>query len=596
MSKRAKLYELNIKTEQWVDRGTGSVECKYYSDKPTLVIKSEKDNKSLLWKVSVSADEIFQKKLDTYIIWCETVGSTDMDFALSFQDPAGCNEIWEDISDIQRSLSGANEYDLDNLLKGDLSLDEIISRSLPHPTTSSIDRVQTMIHDTVTGTTKQKETLAKSVCQEDYIRKLVDLWKTVEGRKIYHPKFYNIFKDLILLNHMPLVQTMLSSFYVYDIMSALEYDPSSNGEKSLNHSDFLKNQAQFKEVVPIYDISLKEMIHETYRLQYLKDVVLASVIDEATYSSINGLVLSNNSIISSQISSNEKLINSIFTSMRSPNMMDDKLKDQLSFFSELCTLARNLEMKYKGQFYQTLARQGMFSVLEKTLTNFDSKIRLLTAELLLNTVENDPGLLRNYILNSSDSNMFKMIVTRIDSDHETGVKNLLTDVVRHLCNVSLMEDNYEKTTFLTLLYQKFVTLLFGPLSRPIPQKGIHKEPEALLKSNLCELMGYFVQNHVPHVCTNLLNKPIPKLPLNLLKSKEKFLNLAAIRYVRSFLEVDNNHYHNYVVGENMLEPVVQLYVKNKGKYNLLDSAILDLFESITKVSVMMVVVMVMVIV
>ena len=50
----------------------------------------------------------------------------------------------------------------------------------------------------------------------------------------------------------------------------------------------------FKEVVAIENASLKAKIHETYRLAYLKDVILPRVLDDATFATLSSLILFNN--------------------------------------------------------------------------------------------------------------------------------------------------------------------------------------------------------------------------------------------------------------------------------------------------------------
>lgn len=47
-------------------------------------------------------------------------------------------------------------------------------------------------------------------------------------------------------------------------------------------------------MVPITDAGVRAKIHQTYRIGYLKDVVLARVLDDATFSTLSSLVLFNN--------------------------------------------------------------------------------------------------------------------------------------------------------------------------------------------------------------------------------------------------------------------------------------------------------------
>ena len=75
-------------------------------------------------------------------------------------------------------------------------------------------------------------------------------------------------------------------------VGALEYDPELVMQQ--HHRDFLRDKVVFKEVVPIADPALRAKIHQTYRLAYLKDVVLPRVLDDATFATFSSLILFNN--------------------------------------------------------------------------------------------------------------------------------------------------------------------------------------------------------------------------------------------------------------------------------------------------------------
>jgi len=79
-------------------------------------------------------------------------------------------------------------------------------------------------------------------------------------------------------------------------------------------------------------------------------------------------------------------------------------------------------------------------------------------------VEHDPGLLRSHLTKQTDHFLFSLIITRLDIDPETGVKNILTDIIRHLCDVANLEEGAEKTSFMTLFYPHHANMLFASLT------------------------------------------------------------------------------------------------------------------------------------
>uniref|UniRef100_A0A672ZGP6 PP4R3 EVH1-like domain-containing protein n=1 Tax=Sphaeramia orbicularis TaxID=375764 RepID=A0A672ZGP6_9TELE len=62
----------------------------------SLLVRAESDG-SLLLESKISPNTAYQKQQDTLIVWSE---ADNYDLALSFQEKAGCDEIWEKICQI----------------------------------------------------------------------------------------------------------------------------------------------------------------------------------------------------------------------------------------------------------------------------------------------------------------------------------------------------------------------------------------------------------------------------------------------------------------------------------------------------------------
>ena len=75
-------------------------------------------------------------------------------------------------------------------------------------------------------------------------------------------------------------------------IGALEYDPEISCQQ--RHREFLRDVVLFKEVVPIKKAALRAKIHQTYRMGYVKDVILPRVLDDTTFSTLSSMVLFNN--------------------------------------------------------------------------------------------------------------------------------------------------------------------------------------------------------------------------------------------------------------------------------------------------------------
>ena len=74
----------------------------------------------------------------------------------------------------------------------------------------------------------------------------------------------------------------------------------------------LSDPNRFREVVPIRDSAIKAKIHQTYRLQYLKDVVLARIIDDQTFSMLNSFIFYHQVDIVTHLQHNAEFLTELF--------------------------------------------------------------------------------------------------------------------------------------------------------------------------------------------------------------------------------------------------------------------------------------------
>jgi hypothetical protein len=70
----------------------------------SLLVRAENDS-SLLLESKIQPDTAYQKQQDTLIVWSE---GDNFDLALSFQEKAGCDEIWEKICQVKHTKTFSN--------------------------------------------------------------------------------------------------------------------------------------------------------------------------------------------------------------------------------------------------------------------------------------------------------------------------------------------------------------------------------------------------------------------------------------------------------------------------------------------------------
>lgn len=123
-------------------------------------------------------------------------------------------------------------------------------------------------------------------------------------------------------------------------------------------------------------------------------------------------------------------------------------------------------------------------------------------------------------------------------------------------------------------------------SDPLLKNTAHGEPQkedyqtVQLLGLILELLSFCVEHHTYHIKNCILNKDLLRRILVLMKSTHKFLVLCALRFMRKLIALKDEFYNRYIIKGNLFAPVVDAFVRNNGRYNLLDSAIIEMFEFI----------------
>lgn len=226
----------------------------------------------------------------------------------------------------------------------------------------------------------------------------------------------------------------------------------------------------------------------------------------------------------------------------------------------------------------------MFDVIEYNFTDPDVKIRFICAELTLFSVENEARQLRRHILSlkTRKYSFLQQLIHVLHTDEEVGVKNIVTDVLRTLLEGEPQESMSPERDLMTIFYQDFFKTMMEPLLRPIAEGTVHSEAEGVLKNNLLDLLGFFVHHHGYRIKYEILKAGFLQKTLELLKCRDKHLVLASLRFFRALIGTSDKFYCKHIVKENLFEPVIQLFLQYEARYNLINSAILELFSFIRK--------------
>ncbi|CAF97067.1 unnamed protein product [Tetraodon nigroviridis] len=520
--RRVKVYTLN-EDRQWDDRGTGHVSSPFVERLKgiSLLVRAESDG-SLLLESKISPNTAYQKQQDTLIVWSE---ADNYDLALSFQEKAGCDEIWE------------------------------------------------------------------KICQATLVQ----------------PK---------------------------------------------HHREFLTKTAKFKEVIPITDSELRQKIHQTYRVQYIQDIILPtpSVFEENFLSTLTSFIFFNKVEIVSMLQEDEKFLTEVFAQLTDEATDDSKRRELVNFVKEFCAFSQTLQPQNRDAFFKTLANLGILPALEIVMGMDDLQVRAAATDIFSYLVEFSPSMVREFVMQEpqqtdDDVLLINVVIKQMicDSDPELGGAVQLMGLLRTLIdpeNMLASTNKTEKTEFLSFFYKYCMHVLTAPL---LANTAHDKNPKVLgtcgllliivccgvsdlqegsakinpvcpdnfqtaqLLALILELLTFCVEHHTYHIKTYIMNKDLLRRVLVLMNSKHTFLALCksctqadtlrgiftthrngplfvcfqgALRFMRRIIGLKDEYYNRYIIKGNLFEPVINALLDNGTRYNLLNSAIIELFEFI----------------
>ncbi|KAG9010898.1 Platinum sensitivity protein [Tulasnella sp. JGI-2019a] len=476
--RRVKVYELV--GQRWTDRGTALCTGVYddEAEQASIVARSEVSDIELL-RSEIRAEDVYQRQQETLIVWTEPDGT---DYALSFQDLEGCAEIWDFILEVQKHFRGKN--DPNNLLNGGvgpngsvggggvvggggpsssplshrgvggqrpISANTIVQAGrLPEPTLGIISEIDKAIKF-IGRTSQGREKICEYLVREDYIKQLIETFARAEDLEALSDlhALCSLMQTILTMNDHPVYDYILQDDVWMGVLGMLEYDPDFPTFKA-SFRDYLTQSTQYKEVVVFKDESIRKKIHQTYRLQFLKDVVLARVLDDPTFNVLNSFILFNQIDIINHIQHDETLLPDLFANYakkddevevgvngagKSSKASEDekgkgkakaisdlpsdgtehKKRDIIILIHQLCIMGKNVQIPARLALYRCLVDKGLLPALSWALLRYahahldaeggrDVQVLNAAAEILIIVSEHDANGVRIVALKQADPN------------------------------------------------------------------------------------------------------------------------------------------------------------------------------------------------
>ncbi|KAI2635518.1 DUF625-domain-containing protein [Xylaria nigripes] len=603
--RRVKVYEL--RNNDWFDRGTGFCTATFGASEdgqqrdPRVVVESEDHPERILLETRICKDDGFHKQQETLIVWTEPTNGVDM--ALSFQEAEGCAMVWKFINNIQQQYNHSNSQD--DSPSDDLAMD-MAPISLPEASIGNLAEIESQMR-MMSGTVTGRDALTKYVIAENYIDKLIPIVSDAEDLESLADlhRLCNIMKIIILLNDTSVIEYAVSDACVIGVVGALEYDPDFPSHKA-NHRQWLQGEGRYREVIRIEDPLILKKIHQTYRLQYLKDVVLARILDDSTFSVLNSLIFFNQVDIVQHLQANSPFLGELFNIFRS-NQQNNRKKEAVLFIQQCCAIAKNLQPPARQTLYNNFIAHGLLHVITFGLKHSDVSVRVGAMDVLVSMIDHDPQMIRQTIYRQIHEKQPPLTDTLIDLllvETDLGVKSQISDTLKVLLDQATPAQaeafakangeyaararlvhglDPQQDQFLTLFYENAAVKLFKPLidlqDRPTME---FSNVEASAFGYLVDLLCFFVRQHQHRSKYFVLANNIVLRVVQLLQSPAKYLHLVAVRFLRHLVGSQDEFYITQLTEKRVIGPVLDLLLKTLPRDNLISSACLEFFEHIKK--------------
>ncbi|KAI8895631.1 component of IIS longevity pathway SMK-1-domain-containing protein [Globomyces pollinis-pini] len=587
LKRRVKVYEMTD-SGNWNDKGTGFVQC-VYNQHYSLVVRSEKDGSGVM-NSEITQTE-YTRQQDTLILWSDPTG---VDLALSFQEAKGCDEMWNQIMDAQKRIA-ADKNDIDQLPHMD-----DFELKVPSPQLSNLVEME-RVFLIACRHQLHRDTLLKLILETDFLDKFLPLLESCEDLDNIDDcyRLGNIMRAIFFLNNTNVYVTLFRDKYFTEVLGMLEYDreyPNTKGR----YREYFANDVKFKQVIPITNEDVVTKIQQVYRATYMKDVALARNLEDSTFSALNSLIYYNHGEILSYIQS-DNYMSELFKILENQEVDKQKLKDTIRFFNELCVIVRPFQKETRVAFYRYHSNGGILKIFQKTLADEDISIRTGALAILSSIVEHNPAPVRSFCLaqvKSEEETLIGFLISRFLNEGDSGLCSQLVEIIRIILDTSGIGSvevltqtvDSDLDRFLEYFYTKHCDNLFKPLTElmTIPLETDPNGADYLPLSQsaattmnfLCELLCFIITQHAMFSKNYLLHHDILKSTSILLKAKQSYLRLSALRVFRVCLCVNDEFYRRLLIKNDIFGKLFACLMSTQGRNNCLNSACLELFESI----------------
>lgn len=246
-------------------------------------------------------------------------------------------------------------------------------------------------------------------------------------------------------------------------------DPDFPNHKAC-YREILSCQSHFKQPIPFEEETIKRKIHQTYRLQFLKDVVLTRVLEDSTFTVLNSCIIFNQIDLINHFTSDEVFLRQVVNLFVNPSLfsarkgkawetapapvspshdcsddvltLDERRRDVIFLIQQLCVMGKNVQLQARLLLFRALVDRGFIHAIQWGLSTSNDVLMSASAEVLAVLLDHDINGIRNHIMRQAEVDPNQSLINVISNALASGrgdqaLRHQLSDCIK-----SLMETQF----------------------------------------------------------------------------------------------------------------------------------------------------------
>ena len=394
-STRCKLYR--HEEASWVAVGVGQAVVETATGEPTasggpggrliLVDEENPDEALITHNLDGNGVQNYSKQQDTLILFTNT--ATKEDYGLSFEKPEGCQAVWDAlVLTLNGKEEGGSEVGAAAITLPPATLAEL-------PELAQV--LEALVSEPSTRSIALKEQAALIVLQQNYLTDLFALFKEAEaaGQIATLHCIFRIIRTLLVLNCQDLTKEMLTYENLINVIGCFEYSPERPDEH-IRHRDFLENTV-FRNPLQLNQ-GLQENIKQHFLVQYLRETVAASILDDAAYDCLNNTMIMFRIHVLRSIARDEDHMVSLCQTMTDPGTSTELRETLLLMTQEMVITAKSFPLQHRNDFFDFLIRTGILRSFVGFVEDGSDRARAAVSDILWQIAKYNVNYLRQWSL------------------------------------------------------------------------------------------------------------------------------------------------------------------------------------------------------